>query len=122
MHRSVISDPFTGLDLQAVEYANGNLQVETPWGKPLAMVFDPVAHTFTIDASAFRHRETCTLAQAAQILGVSRMRVSCMCSTGILTAAKINGVMVIDYDSVMKERNKSHDRHSLALASVTPDR
>ena len=109
MHRTTKTDPFTGLEMKAVKMQSGNLIVSTPFEGSLLLEYDAIGDMYRIPAAAFEHRQTMTLRETSEELGVSRMRVSRMCCDGTLRAAKINGAMVIDAFSVKSFKEKRDD-------------
>lgn len=109
MHRTTKTDPFTGLEIKAVKMQSGNLIVSTPFEGSLLLEYDQVRDMYCIPAAAFQKRQTMTLRETSEELGVSRMRVSRMCCDGTLRAAKINGAMVIDASSVRTFKDSRDD-------------
>lgn len=100
------SDPFTGIKFDALEMDNKSLIVHTPFHDTLTLEYDARTDKYTIPAKSFKYFETITLREAAEELGVSRMRISRMCKDNLLKCAKINGNLVIDYASVKQIKEK----------------
>lgn len=93
------SEPITGLDFQGLTDDWGNINVETAFNGVCKIIYDEVSGTYTIPAYLLQHRPTMTLSECADFLGVSRVRVSRMCSNGRLRSVKIRGSLVIDLAS-----------------------
>ena len=108
MYEQKITDPFTGLEINVKEFANKNILVENPITKETCIFkYDYLTNTYTFDAAALLHIKTITLNEAAELLEVTKMRVSKMCSTGILKSTNVCGRVLVDYNSVieyMKEK------------------
>ena len=110
MEIKAITDPFTGTENAVFEFDNGNLLFEHAITKENIIVeYDALENVYKIPAYAFKYRAVLTLKEAAELLGVSKMRVSSMCKTGILKCSKVcEKILLIDYDSVcdyIKHRN-----------------
>lgn len=93
------TDPITGIDFTGLVDKEGNITVDTAFSGPAMLKYDEVAGTYTVPAYLLQHRPTMTLNECAEYLGVSRVRVSRMCSNGSLRAVKIKGSLVIDAES-----------------------
>lgn len=106
MNLKTYSDPITGLDFQGIVDDSGNINVETAWNGVCRIMYDEASGTYAIPAYLLQHHPTLTLNECAAFLGVSKVRVSRMCSNGRLRAVKIRGSLVIDSasaESVKKE-------------------
>lgn len=105
------SNPFTGHEINAPVFEDGSWLFDTAFGhETVAVGYDTEHDAYIIPAHAFRHVPTCTLVEAAEFLGVSKMRVSALCSKGQLNYSKINNVMLIELASVeaYKETRKGY--------------
>lgn len=106
MNIRTYSEPITGLDFQGLTDDSGNINVETAFNGVCRIMYDEASGTYTIPAYLMQHRPTLTLSECAAYLGVSKVRVSRMCSNGRLRSVKIRGSLVIDSasaESVKKE-------------------
>ena len=106
MNIKTYSEPITGLDFQGLADDRGNINVETAFNGVCQIMYDEASGTYTIPAYLMQHRPTLTLSECAAFLGVSKVRVSRMCSNGRLRSVKIRGSLVIDLasaESVKKE-------------------
>lgn len=104
MNRKRITDPFTDLTFEVLEN-DGNLEVQNPvTGAVFHVKHSETGYLFPDEALEWK--ETMSTQEAADSLGLSRMRTHALAVNGTLASAKINGNMVIDADSVRKERER----------------
>ena len=106
MNIKTYSEPITGLDFQGLTDDQGNIHAETAFNGVCTITYDEASGTYTLPAHLLQHRPTLTLSECAAFLGVSKVRVSRMCSNGRLRSVKIRGSLVIDLasaESVKKE-------------------
>ena len=96
MNIKTYSEPITGLDFQGLTDDQGNIHAETAFNGVCTIMYDEASGTYTLPAYLLQHRPTLTLSECAAYLGVSKVRVSRMCSNGRLRAVKIRGSLVID--------------------------
>ena len=104
-----LSDPMTGLDFRAIEEPTGDLIVGTPFDGTIRLPYDRETNGYRLPKGLLDYRHTMSLNECAEYLGVSKVRVSRMCSNGKLKAVKICGSLVIDLasaESVKKEMVK----------------
>lgn len=99
-----LTDPFTGLTIEILEN-NGNLEIQNPVTGDMFHV-EHMKNGYLFPEKAFEYQETMTTQQAAECLGLSRMRTHALTQEGTLQSAKINGNMVIDAKSVRKEKER----------------
>lgn len=100
MNLRTYSEPITGLDFQGLTDQWGNINVETAFNGVVQITYNEANGTYTIPAYLLQHHPTMTLNECVEYLGVSKVRISRMCSTGKLKAVKIRGSLIIDKDSV----------------------
>ena len=100
------TDPITGIDFKGLTDNQGNITVDTAFNGPAMLKYDEVAGTYTVPAYLLQYRPTMTLNECAEYLGVSRVRVSRMCSNGSLKSVKIRGSLVIDAASAEAAKNE----------------
>ena len=96
MNLRTYTEPITGLDFQGLTDDCGNINVETAFNNVCKIIYDEANDTYIIPARLLQHHPTMTLNECAAFLGVSKVRVSRMCSNGKLRAVKIRGSLVID--------------------------
>lgn len=99
MNIRTYSEPITGLDFQGLTDDQGNINVETAFNGVCTIAYNEASGTYTLPAYLMQHRPTLTLSECAAYLGVSKVRVSRMCSNGRLRSVKIRGSLVIDLAS-----------------------
>lgn len=100
MELITLTSPITGLDFEALKDSAGDLTVQTAFNGTVKVFYDSTTDLYMFPAKAFELRDTMTLRECADYLGVSRARVSRMCSTGMLKSVKAHGSLVIDFASV----------------------
>ena len=96
MKFKTLSDPMTGLDFRAIEGTNGDLIVGTPFDGTIRLPYDKETDSYRLPKGLLDHRQTMSLNECAEYLGVSKVRVSRMCANGSLLSAKIKGSLIID--------------------------
>lgn len=99
MNLRTYTEPITGLDFQGLTDDCGNINVDTAFNNVCKIIYDEANDTYIIPAHLLQHHPTMTLNECAAFLGVSKVRVSRMCSNGKLRAVKIRGSLVIDLAS-----------------------
>ncbi len=106
MKKVTKTDPFTGLQFSAEEYADGSISMRLPFIGSYSLEYSPSCDGYVIPRYLFDKRETYGLNEAASILGVSKQRVSTLCRNGTLRSTKAGGIMLIDAMSVLEYREK----------------
>ena len=96
MKFKTLSDPMTGLDFRAIEEPTGDLIVGTPFDGTIRLPYDKETDSYRLPKGLLDHRQTMSLNECAGYLGVSKVRVSRMCTNGSLVSAKIKGSLIID--------------------------
>ena len=96
MKFKTLSDPMTGLDFRAIEGTTGDLIVGTPFDGTIRLPYDKQTDSYRLPKGLLDHRQTMSLNECAEYLGVSKVRVSRMCANGSLLSAKIKGSLIID--------------------------
>lgn len=96
MKFKTLSDPMTGLDFRAIEGTTGDLIVGTPFDGTIRLPYDKETDSYRLPKGLLDHRQTMSLNECAEYLGVSKVRVSRMCTNGSLLSAKIKGSLIID--------------------------
>lgn len=102
------SDPFTGVELDAIEMTNGDLVLDTPFYKNLStrLTYNTEKDVYEIPKNAFNYVELITLRQAAELLGVYKMYVSRLCKNRKLDFIKVNDKMLISKQSVLNYKEQ----------------
>lgn len=99
MQLTTQTEPITGLDFKALRDDLGNLTIDTAFNGVIKAIYDPKTDSYTFPTHLFEEHPTMTLNECAEYLGVSKVRVSRMCSNGTLRAVKIRGSLIIDAES-----------------------
>lgn len=106
MQFKTLSDPMTGLDFKAIESTDGDLIVGTPFDGTIRLLYDKETDSYRLPKGLLDHRQTMSLNECAEFLGVSKVRVSRMCANGSLVSAKIKGTLVIDAVSAKAAKDR----------------
>lgn len=112
MELITLTSPITGLDFEALKDSAGDLTLQTAFSGAVKVFYDPANDLYMFPAKVFKQRDTMTLRECAEYLGVSRARVSRMCSTGMLKSVKAHGSLVIDFRSVRDYELKRGSKHA----------
>lgn len=106
MKFKTLSDPMTGLDFKALEGTDGELIVGTPFDDTIRLPYDKETDSYRLPKGLLDYRQTMSLNECAEYLGVSKVRVSRMCANGSLVSAKIKGALVIDAASAKAAKDR----------------
>lgn len=103
MKEKLFTCPFTGAEFKALEYADGRIVTRHALtGEEIRMNWNCSINKYNIQGKAFRHIETVTFSQAAEILDVSRQRISKIASDNVIQPHMVNGTPVFVLDDVLK--------------------
>ena len=80
--------------------------VGTPFDGTIRLLYDKETDSYKLPKSLLDYRQTMSLNECAEYLGVSKVRVSRMCANGSLVSAKIKGVLVIDAASAKAAKDR----------------
>ena len=106
MKEVILTCPFTGLDFTALETADGKLIVKHALtGEDIHVNWNCSIARYNIPKNAFKHVETCTPAQAAEILEVSRQRIDQIIKGNIIPVHMVNGSPVFLLQDVYQYRD-----------------
>lgn len=95
------SDPFHGCEFSALEFDDKSILFDNAFDhESCALGYNEELDAYVIPAKLLNHRATVSLVQAAEILNVSKARVSALCAKGQLKHEKVNGVMLIEWASL----------------------
>lgn len=98
--------PFTGAEFTALEYADGKIVFHHAiTGEEIHMNWNSSCCRYNLTRDVFKHIKTVTMGEAADILGVSRQRVSKIAKDGIIKAHDVNGTMVFVLSDVLTYKN-----------------
>lgn len=108
MKQVKLTDPFTGVEFDAIEDSAGNIVASMPLAHmEIKACYDAKTHRYEIPAIWFKHCPTCTFTETADLLHVSTQRVTALVKSGMLQAHTLpNGNRVILLDDIT-DYNKS---------------
>ena len=106
MQKIMLTCPFTGVEFEAMKDQLGNLHVVNPLtGVKLRVACLPNKSVYVIETEQFMHTETVTPSEAAEIIGVSKPRISALCQSGQLKSVTVGNSVIISKDSVIEYRD-----------------
>lgn len=95
--------PFTGAEIIATADVLGNVYFTHPLtGEQLKMNYNSSIKKYNIPKEWFKHIETLTIGEAAEILGVSRQRASAIAATNVIRPVLVNGQQCFLKKDVLK--------------------
>lgn len=87
MKQVTITCPFTGVDFEATEFADGSIVARNPLtNQEIRLSYNPMPHAFMLPKNALQHVETVSIVEAANLSNVSVQRISKLCADGVLQA------------------------------------
>lgn len=114
MKSTKCSSPLSGIEFEILDVDNKTLVLDTPFKGLVSIKYDSKHDSYVIPASIFKPFKTITAKQASEMLDVSLMRISRLCSDGVLKSVKINNSLIIDETSVKEYKdvrcNSKHDK------------
>lgn len=105
MENVKMSDPFTGLELNVKKLKDNSIIVDLPNYGLSTLVYNQDNNTYSIPANYFEYQKMVSASFASDYLSVSKMRISRMCSSGVLKSVKINGSLLIDFENLKDFKN-----------------
>ena len=103
MRKKSFTCPFTGCAFDATIDKDKNLYVKHPITQNMHVIkFDPFMECYEVPEGLFDYIETVSLRQAAEILGVSRQRISDIAANATIQAKTANGQTVFTLSDVLK--------------------
>lgn len=112
MQKITMTCPFTGVEFEALKYADGSLIVQNPLtGKNVRVGYNRPANRYLVDTHQFKHIETVSSAKAAEMLGVSRARISAIVKDDTIPHYTVNGAHVfLVSDIINYAENRTNGR------------
>lgn len=102
MKKIMLTCPFTGIPFEALRSADGSLIAQNPiTGENMRIGYNEPNRRYLIDDRLFKHIEVVSASQAAEILGISRARISKIIKDDIIPHYKTNGKYMLRLDDVM---------------------
>lgn len=103
MREITLTCPFTGVEFKALEYADGKIVLHHAiTGEEIHMNWNCSCKRYNIPKNAFKHIETVTMSEAADILEVSRQRISKIAKEGTIKPHDVNGTTVFELADVLE--------------------
>lgn len=102
MKEITLTCPFTGCSFKALEDADDNVYFTHPLtGDVIKMNFNASIRRYNINRKAFRHIETVSLSEAANLLGVSRQRAGAIAASNVIKPYTVAGQTVFKLQDVL---------------------
>ena len=103
MKKILLTCPFTGLEFEALETAAGDLIVKHALtGEDVRLNWNPSNNRYYMRKSPFHHIETVTPAEAAEMLEVSKQRISQIVQKQTIPVHMVNGMPVFVKSDVVR--------------------
>ena len=103
MHKTTFTCPFTGCDFDATIDKAKNIYVKHPITDEIHLIkFDAYMECYEVPEWLFEFIPTVTPIQAAEILEVTRQRISAIATYDTIPAKTVNGQTVFTLDDVLK--------------------
>ena len=103
MHKTTFTCPFTGCAFDATIDKAKNIYVKHPITGEINLVkFDACTACYEVPENLFNYIATVTPIKAAEILEVTRQRISSIATYDTIPAKTVNGQMVFVLDDVLK--------------------
>lgn len=99
----IMTCPLTGCEVRAVKDEQNNVYVKHPLTDEIFKAkYICQSNEYVLPAQLFEHIETVTLSEAAEILGVTRQRVSTIANSGVIKPKIINNQTIFVRDEVLE--------------------
>lgn len=103
MKKILLTCPFTGLEFEALQTAAGDLIVKHALtGEDVRVNWNPSNNRYYMRKSPFNYIETISTSEAAEILNVSKQRISQIVANQTIPVHIINGVTVFVKSDVVE--------------------
>ena len=107
MKEITLTCPFTGVEIIATADVLGNVYFTHPLtGEQLKMNYNSSVKRYNIPKEWFKHVETVTIGEAAEILEVSRQRASAIAATNVIKPVLVNGQQCFIKSDVLKYKQE----------------
>lgn len=92
MEKITLTCPFTGIPFDAIKSADGSLIVQNPITKEnMRIGYNEPTKRYLVNKKYFQFMETVSCSEAAEMLGVSRSRISTMIFNDTIPHYSVNG-------------------------------
>lgn len=103
MERIVIACPFTGVPFEAIQYADGRIiATNALTGEDMQITYNSSIKRYMLDSTFFHGEKMLTMEECAELLGVSKARVSVLAKQDRLKAVKPSAQMYISLNSALE--------------------
>lgn len=103
MEKVLITCPFTGLEFQAIKYADGRLVATNRiTGEDMHITYNSSCNRYMIDPKEFKHTPLVTVAECAEYLNVSKPMISKLAKAGTLQTVRPGATVYITKDSMLE--------------------
>lgn len=103
MQEILLTCPFTGVEFTALKDVDNNLYFNHPLtGQALRVNYNCSIKKYNVPKEMMKHIETVSLSEAAEILDVSRQRVSTIAQTEVIKPKTVNGQTVFLLHDVLE--------------------
>lgn len=107
MREKRLTCPFTGCEFTAMVDCEGNMYAIHPiTGDMNKINYNRSIKKYNVQTQLFKHIETVTLTEAAELLEVSRQRISTIAKDGTIPPKTVNGQTVFILSDVLKYRDE----------------
>ena len=109
MRKTTLTCPFTGLCFDAIETADKDVIFTNPLsGEQMKLTYNNSCKRYMIDAETFKKIDMLDCGEAADILGITRQRVSKIAADGIIPNVRIANKLFFKRSDVLhyKETRK----------------
>ena len=102
MEKVMITCPFTGLEFEALKYADGSIVTSNKiTGEEIQLTYNPSIKKYMLSGSLLKHVPLVTMEECANELGVSKPRVSALIKKNRLQTVRPGAVVYITKDSML---------------------
>lgn len=103
MQHLMITCPFTGLPFEAIQYADGRIVATNALtGEDMQITYNASIKRYMLDSAFFHGEKMLTLQECADLLGISKARVSVLAKQDRLKAVKPSAQMYISLNSALQ--------------------
>lgn len=103
MKEEILTCPFTGCEFTALKDIDGHMYINHPiTGNVYKAEYDMLRGCYRVPANLFEHVDCVSLGQAAEILNVTRQRMSAIAANNTIPAKTVNGQTMFIREDVLK--------------------
>ena len=103
MEKVMITCPFTGLEFEAIKYADGRLVTTNQiTGQDMQVTYNSSCNRYMIEPKEFKHTPLVTLAECAEYLDVSKPMITKLAKAGTLQTVRPGASVYITKESMLE--------------------